>query len=49
VTNRTPRGFGYKAAFPEFTDFIDDLIDRRLADPEHAPDSIARIIEAPAA
>jgi len=46
VTNRTPRGFGYKAAFPEFTEFIDDLIDRRLADPEHDPDSIARIIEA---
>jgi cytochrome P450 family 142 subfamily A polypeptide 1 len=45
VTNRTERGFGYKAAFPEFTAFIDDLIQQRLTRPDGAPDAISRIIE----
>jgi cytochrome P450 len=45
VTNRTPSGFGYKAAFPEFTGFIDDLIQARLANPEDVPDAISRIID----
>ena len=46
VTNRTERGFGYKAAFPEFTGFIDDLIQRRLSSAEPASDAISRIVEA---
>jgi cytochrome P450 len=46
VTNRTPRGFGYKAAFPEFTDFIDDLVQRRMAEPLAKPDAIQRIVAA---
>jgi len=46
VTNRTPRGFGYQAAFPEFTGFIDDLIERRMAGQDFVPDAISRIIEA---
>jgi cytochrome P450 family 142 subfamily A polypeptide 1 len=46
VTNCTERGFGYQAAFPEFTAFIDELIQQRLAHPEAAPDATARIIEA---
>jgi cytochrome P450 len=50
VTNRTPRGFGYKAAFPEFTAFIDELIaqrqvGQRRAGGDHAPDAISRIVE----
>jgi cytochrome P450 family 142 subfamily A polypeptide 1 len=48
VTNRTPRGFGYKAAFPEFTAFIDDLIAQRRvgqAGGNSAPDAISRIVE----
>ena len=45
VTNRTPRGFGYKAAFPEFTAFIDDLIAERRRAGDHAPDAIARIVD----
>jgi len=45
VTNRTPRGFGYKAAFPEFTDFIDDIVKRRMAEPMAQPDAIQRIVE----
>lgn len=46
VTNRTSRGFGYKAAFPDFTAFIDDLIRQRMTRGETAPDAISRIIEA---
>ncbi len=46
VTNRTPRGFGYKAAFPEFTGFIDDLIAQRRLEREGDPDAISRITEA---
>jgi cytochrome P450 family 142 subfamily A polypeptide 1 len=46
VTNRTERGFGYKAAFPDFTAFIDDLIHQRLTRPDGPPDAISRIIEA---
>jgi cytochrome P450 len=46
VTNRTPRGFGYKAAFPEFTDFIDDLVQRRMAESPAQPDAIQRIVDA---
>jgi cholest-4-en-3-one 26-monooxygenase len=45
VTNRTERGFGYKAAFPNFTAFIDDLIHQRLTRPDGPPDAISRIIE----
>ncbi|HEX4504531.1 MAG TPA: cytochrome P450 [Alphaproteobacteria bacterium] len=45
VTNRTPSGFGYKAAFPEFTGFIDDLIQARLANPGDVPDAMSRIID----
>lgn len=45
VTNRTPRGFGYKAAFPEFTEFIDDLVRQRMAEPMAEPDAIQRIVE----
>jgi cytochrome P450 len=45
VTNRTQRGFGYKAAFPEFTDFIDDIVKRRMAEPMAQPDAIQRIVE----
>jgi cytochrome P450 family 142 subfamily A polypeptide 1 len=45
VTNRTPRGFGYKAAFPDFTGFIDDLVRQRLANPDETRDSISRIID----
>jgi cytochrome P450 len=48
VTNRTPRGFGYKAAFPDFTGFIDDLVRRRMAEPMAEPDAIQRIAEAAA-
>lgn len=46
VTNRTPSGFGYKAAFPEFTDYLDDLIARRIADPTAETDAIQRIVDA---
>jgi cytochrome P450 family 142 subfamily A polypeptide 1 len=46
VTNRTERGFGYKAAFPDFTAFIDELIHQRLTRPDGPPDAISRIIEA---
>jgi cytochrome P450 family 142 subfamily A polypeptide 1 len=46
VTNRTPRGFGYKAAFPEFTAFIDELIAQRMTRGDTAPDAISRIVEA---
>jgi cytochrome P450 len=45
VTNSTPRGFGYKASFPDFTGFIDDLIKQRLANPGEVQDSISRIID----
>jgi len=45
VSNSTPRGFGYKASFPEFTDYIDDLVKERLANPVAVPDSISRIID----
>ena len=31
VTNRTERGIGYEGAFPEFTAFLDSLIEDRLA------------------
>jgi cytochrome P450 family 142 subfamily A polypeptide 1 len=46
VTNRTERGFGYKAAFPDFTAFIDDLVHQRLTRPDGPPDAISRIIDA---
>ncbi len=45
VTNRTPKGFGYKAAFPEFTDFIDALVAKRMAAPDAVPDAISRIMQ----
>ena len=45
ISNRTERGFGYKAAFPEFTAFIDDLIRQRLTRPDGPPDAISRIME----
>ena len=44
VSNSTPRGFGYKASFPEFTGFIDDLVRERLANPGEVEDSISRLI-----
>jgi cytochrome P450 len=46
VTNRTPRGFGYAAAFPEFTAFIDALIAARKAEDWQGGDAITRIIAA---
>jgi cytochrome P450 len=46
VSNRTQRGFGYQAAFPEFTGYIDDLIRRRMDGAGPATDAIARIIDA---
>lgn len=45
VTNRTERGFGYKAAFPDFTQFIDDLIRRRMSGGAPESDAITRIVE----
>lgn len=51
VTNQTERGIGYEGAFPEFTDFLDSLIEAReasvAADAEEAdrePDTITRIM-----
>jgi cytochrome P450 family 142 subfamily A polypeptide 1 len=46
VTNRTPRGSGYAEAFPEFTGFIDGLIQDRMAGTEPGQDAVARIIGA---
>jgi len=45
VTNRTPRGFGYAAAFPEFTRFLDELIQARKESGWQGADAITRIIE----
>lgn len=51
VTNETERGVGYEGAFPEFTAFLDSLIDERSADvavdaeaAEREPDTITRIM-----
>lgn len=44
VTNRTPQGFGYAAAFPELTQFVDDLIRQRKEGAAPADDAISRII-----
>ncbi len=50
VTNRTERGVGYEGAFPEFTAFLDSLIEERLAlaresdrDPNKEEDTVTRI------
>jgi cytochrome P450 len=44
VTNRTPRGVGYKGAFPEFTAFVDELVRHRLERREPADDAIGGIV-----
>ena len=44
VTNQTPRGVGYKGAFPEFTAFVDELVRHRLEGREPADDAIGGII-----
>jgi cytochrome P450 family 142 subfamily A polypeptide 1 len=51
VTNRTERGTGYEGAFPEFTAFLDSLIEERLdrgassrRDPESEEDTVSRIL-----
>jgi cytochrome P450 family 142 subfamily A polypeptide 1 len=46
VTNTANGKFGYKAAFPEFTNFIDDLVRRRMSGEEEKNDAVARIIAA---
>jgi len=50
VTNRTERGVGYEGAFPEFTAYLDSLIEERLArvsnrdlDPGQEEDTVTRI------
>ena len=45
TSNRTPRGFGYAAAFPEFTAFIDHLIAARREQGWQGDDAISRIVE----
>jgi cytochrome P450 len=51
VTNRTERGIGYEGAFPEFTAYLDSLIEKGLvgmSDAERAPeeetDTLTRIV-----
>jgi cytochrome P450 len=50
VTNRTERGIGYEGAFPEFTNYLDSLIEERLdrarasgRDPSAEEDTVTRI------
>ena len=44
VTNRSERGEGYARAFPEFTAFVDDLVQRRTLGDGSADDAIGRIV-----
>ncbi|MBW2426963.1 MAG: cytochrome P450 [Deltaproteobacteria bacterium] len=51
VTNRTERGVGYEGAFPEFTSYLDSLIEKGLGgmsdakrEPEDETDTLTRIV-----
>lgn len=46
VTNRTERGVGYAGAFPEFTRYLEGLVEERLASSEMPEDTIGRILSA---
>lgn len=46
VTNRTERGEGYAGAFPEFTGYLEGLVEARIADARGGEDTIARILAA---
>lgn len=46
VTNRTERGEGYAGAFPEFTAYLEGLVEERLAADAGGDDTISRIVAA---
>jgi cytochrome P450 len=45
VYMRTSRGVGYHGAFPEYSAFVDSLIDERLAPDSRRDDAIKRIVD----
>jgi cytochrome P450 family 142 subfamily A polypeptide 1 len=45
VTNETERGIGYKQAFPEFTHYLESLIEARMGG-EGPEDTVSRIVRA---
>jgi cytochrome P450 len=48
VTNQTERGVGYAGAFPEFTQYLEGLVEVRLNETHPSDDTIARILAASA-
>lgn len=48
VTNRTERGEGYSGAFPEFTEYLEGMVEECLAGAGSGDDTISRILAAPA-
>ena len=47
VTNRTERGEGYAGAFPEFTRYLEGLVEARVGEGRGGEDTISRILAAP--